>query len=414
MNENLTKVKGLLREIAEKDTYIGKLNDQIKSKDTEIIEITRKYDLDLINVSKDVNSYINKIKEQDDYIKDTKEEHEILQTDYRKLKYEHNNFVKINESAKNNLIREKDELEIKYQQTLSKQLDIENKYNLVMVSTKDLRYNNKKLLYDKCKRNERISGMEHTRGIVQDLYERLTYINSYYKDNINDSASSARALEEMKSYLVRTEEKLVELEKFNIEMNYKVVELTSENQLLKQKLESTSDKDEKYLAADNDRKKYEEMIKDKSNKLNDLIEYSKIISKKTMLDDTKLFYLNQVDDKKMLNKMKNGYMNEINNNIKFDSGKKKRIEGNIFDDSEQNKQRALKQKELALFNNQESKNKIDYKSMKKDNTISNAEYNGVYSFDYKLKAANVKNNDKLNYKNDLDMLGSEKFNMFKN
>jgi len=40
---------------------------------------------------------------------------------------------------------------------------------------------------------------------------------------------------------MRTEEKLVELERFNVEMNYKVVELSSENNLLKQKLENTVD-----------------------------------------------------------------------------------------------------------------------------------------------------------------------------
>jgi len=60
-------------------------------------------------------------------------------------------------------------------------------------------------------------------------------------DNINDTAASTRALEEMKSYLMRTEDKLVELERFNVEMNHKVVELSSENNLLKQKLENTVD-----------------------------------------------------------------------------------------------------------------------------------------------------------------------------
>jgi len=44
-------------------------------------------------------------------------------------------------------------------------------------------------------------------------------------------------------------------------------------------------------------------------------------------------------------------------NINFDSAKKKRVDAGIFDDSEQNKQRALKQKELVMFNNQESMNR---------------------------------------------------------
>lgn len=137
--------------------------------------------------------------------------------------------------------------------------------------------------------------MEHTSDIVQSLYQRLTQINEHYLDNINDTAASTRALEEMKSYLMRTEEKLVELERFNVEMNYKVVELSSENNLLKQKLENTVDMNAKQIAADDDRKKYEGIIKDKSNKLNDFIESNsqlrnerlgEILSKLTVLEET--------------------------------------------------------------------------------------------------------------------------------
>jgi len=45
----------------------------------------------------------------------------------------------MNENTINYIKKERDELEIKYEQTKSRFLDIENKYNLVMASTKDLR-----------------------------------------------------------------------------------------------------------------------------------------------------------------------------------------------------------------------------------------------------------------------------------
>lgn len=137
--------------------------------------------------------------------------------------------------------------------------------------------------------------MEVTQSLVHDLYERLTFINSHYRENIQDSAAVTRSIEEMKAYLVRTEEKLIELEKVNIEMNSKVVELQGENQLLRQKLSTVDELSEKYIAADSDRKKYEEIIKDKSNKLNDFIEsnsqlrnerLSEILNKLTILEET--------------------------------------------------------------------------------------------------------------------------------
>lgn len=87
--------------------------------------------------------------------------------------------------------------------------------------------------------------MENTRNIVNDLYERLTFINTHYKENIQDSSAVIRSTEEMKAYLVRTEEKLIELEKVNIEMNSKVVELQGENQFLQQKLINIDDLSEK-------------------------------------------------------------------------------------------------------------------------------------------------------------------------
>lgn len=137
--------------------------------------------------------------------------------------------------------------------------------------------------------------MEVTRSLVNNLYERLTFINSHYRENIQDSAAVTRSIEEMKAYLVRTEEKLIELEKVNIEMNSKVVELQGENQLLKQKIVNIDELSEKQVAADSDRKKYEEIIKDKSSKLNDFIEsnsqlrnerLSEILNKLTILEET--------------------------------------------------------------------------------------------------------------------------------
>lgn len=56
MNEYMVKIKSLNREINDKDTQITKFQDQIKLKESENSEITRKYDLEYIKVSKDVKS----------------------------------------------------------------------------------------------------------------------------------------------------------------------------------------------------------------------------------------------------------------------------------------------------------------------------------------------------------------------
>jgi hypothetical protein len=50
MNENIIKVKTLLKDINTKDTEIGKLKDEIKQKESEFIEMTRKYDTEIMKI----------------------------------------------------------------------------------------------------------------------------------------------------------------------------------------------------------------------------------------------------------------------------------------------------------------------------------------------------------------------------
>jgi len=62
----------------------------------------------LFNVNKETKAHQNKIKEQDQFIKDTKISHEDLQIEFRKLKYEHTNLLKMSNTNKNTLQKERD------------------------------------------------------------------------------------------------------------------------------------------------------------------------------------------------------------------------------------------------------------------------------------------------------------------
>lgn len=120
INDLTQKIKLLSREISEKSTEIDKINENVRLKEMEKMEISRKQDSELMNMTKESKSYVSKIKEQDDFIKELKEQYENVQIEFRKLKYEHTNLLKLSEHNKSTLQKEKDDYEAKYQSTLSK------------------------------------------------------------------------------------------------------------------------------------------------------------------------------------------------------------------------------------------------------------------------------------------------------
>jgi len=80
---------------------------------------------------------------------------------------------------------------------------------------------------------------------MDQAFNKISNVNRNYTTQIKDSNTLTENMNEIKSYLARTEETLVHAQKTNLELNNKIVNLTSENTLLNSRLKALDDKDAK-------------------------------------------------------------------------------------------------------------------------------------------------------------------------
>jgi len=120
-----------------------------------------------------------------------------------------------------------------------------------------------------CRLHERWNNIEVTRLYCDQAFEKIADINRNYTSQVKDSNAVVGNLNEIKSYLSRTEEALTNSQTMNIDLNSRIVEITSENTLLKSKVKSLNEKDDKISNLNVHQSEIEKIIQSQNSQITD-------------------------------------------------------------------------------------------------------------------------------------------------